>query len=120
MLNVAKEFKEHQMPYDVPHRGAEDGGAAYFGKGKPFGYFSTTSGGWELDGEPYTVGEGSEFRWFRSRILGGRTNHYGDACRSVFRRTISSPIPKTAWVMTGLSVTKKCRRIMTRPSVLSE
>ena len=32
MLNVAKEFKEHQMPYDVPHRGAEDGGAAYFGK----------------------------------------------------------------------------------------
>lgn len=77
MLEVAKEFKEHQMPYDVPHRGAEDGGAAYFGKGKPFGYFSTTSGGWELDGEPYTVGDGSEFKWFRSRILGGRTNHYG-------------------------------------------
>jgi len=77
MLNVAQEFKEHQMPFDVPHRGAEDGGAAYFGNGKPFGYFSTTSGGWELDGEPYTVGEGSEFRWFRSRILGGRTNHYG-------------------------------------------
>jgi len=30
-----------------------------------------------LEGEPYTVGEGSQFQWFRSRILGGRTNHYG-------------------------------------------
>src|SRR2546427_2129184 len=77
MLDPAKEFKEHMWPYDVDHRGAEGGGAAYFGRGKPFGYFTTTSGGWELEGEPYTVGEGSEFRWFRSRILGGRTNHYG-------------------------------------------
>ena len=49
----------------------------YFGKGKPFGYFTTTSGGWQLEGEPYTVAEGSEFQWFRSRIIGGRTNHYG-------------------------------------------
>ena len=77
MLDPYKEFKEHQWPYDVPHRGADEGGAEYFGKGKPFGYFSTTSGGWELEGEPYTVGEGSQFTWFRSRIVGGRTNHYG-------------------------------------------
>ncbi|HSR51200.1 MAG TPA: GMC family oxidoreductase [Acidobacteriota bacterium] len=77
MLDPYSEFKEHQWPYQVDHRGAEAGGKAYFGKGKPFGYFSTTSGGWELDGEPYTVGDGSQFQWFRSRILGGRTNHYG-------------------------------------------
>jgi choline dehydrogenase-like flavoprotein len=77
MLNVATEFNEHKMPYDYDHRGAEEGGASYFGKGKPFGFFTTTSGGWELDGEPYTVGEGSQFKWFRSRIIGGRTNHYG-------------------------------------------
>lgn len=77
MLNPSKDFMEHMWPYQVDHRGAEPGGAAYFGKGKPFGYFATTSGGWELDGEPYTVGGGSEFRWFRSRIVGGRTNHYG-------------------------------------------
>ena len=77
MLDPAKEFKEHMWPYEVDHRGAEEGGAAYFGKGKSFGYFTTTSGGWQLDGEPYTVGEGSEFQWFRSRIIGGRTNHYG-------------------------------------------
>jgi choline dehydrogenase-like flavoprotein len=77
MLDPAKEFKEHMWPHEVDHRGAEEGGAVYFGRGKPFGYFTTTSGGWELEGEPYTVAEDSEFRWFRSRILGGRTNHYG-------------------------------------------
>lgn len=77
MLDPTKEFKEHKMPADYAHRGAEDGGAYYFGKGKPFGFMSTTSGGWELEGEPYTVGEGSQFSWFRSRIVGGRTNHYG-------------------------------------------
>jgi choline dehydrogenase-like flavoprotein len=76
-LDPAQEFKEHKWPYDYGHRGAEDGGASYFGEGKPFGFFSTTSGGWDLPGEPYTVGQGSEFRWFRSRIVGGRTNHYG-------------------------------------------
>ena len=77
MLDPAKEFKEHMWPYEVDHRGAGEGGAFYFGKGKPFGYFTTTSGGWQLEGEPYTVAEGSEFQWFRSRIIGGRTNHYG-------------------------------------------
>ncbi len=77
MLDPSQEFKEHVWPYEVDHRGAEPGGAVYFGRGKPFGYFSTTNGGWDLEGEPYTVAAGSEFRWFRSRILGGRTNHYG-------------------------------------------
>ena len=77
MLDPYQEFKEHQWPYDIEHRGAEAGGKRYFGRGKPFGYFATTSGGWQLDGEPYTVDEGSEFEWFRSRIVGGRTNHYG-------------------------------------------
>lgn len=77
MLEPEKEFKAHKMPYDYGHRGAEDGGAYYFDRGKPFGFFTTTSGGWELEGEPYTVGKGSQFKWFRSRIVGGRTNHYG-------------------------------------------
>jgi len=77
MLDIAKEYKEHKMPSDYDHRGAEPGGAMYFGKGKPFGFFATTSGGWQLEGEPYTVAEGSQFQWFRSRIVGGRTNHYG-------------------------------------------
>ena len=77
MLDPYRDFKEHQWPYAVDHRGAEEGGKQYFGRGKQGGYFITTSGGWELEGEPYTVGDGSEFQWFRSRIIGGRTNHYG-------------------------------------------
>ncbi len=77
MLDVRQEFKEHKWPHDYDHRGAEDGGKYYFGKGKDFGFFTTVSGGWQLEGEPYTVGEGSQFSWFRSRIIGGRTNHYG-------------------------------------------
>lgn len=77
MLDPMTEFKEHQWPHDYDHRGAEEGGRRYFGRGKAFGFFSTTSGGWELEGEPYTTGDDSEFQWFRSRIVGGRTNHYG-------------------------------------------
>ena len=45
---------------------------------KPFGYFdATVGGGWQVDGEPYTMQEGTDFRWYRSRMLGGRTNHWG-------------------------------------------
>ena len=42
-----------------------------------FGDWDAAYGGWELDGEPYTKTEGTEFGWFRSRMLGGRTNHWG-------------------------------------------
>jgi len=44
---------------------------------KPFGYFDAAIGGWTVPGEPYTVAPGSQFKWFRSRMLGGRTNHWG-------------------------------------------
>jgi choline dehydrogenase-like flavoprotein len=77
MLHPETDFKEHKWPYDYPHRGSGDGGASYFGRGRDFGWFTAHAGGWQLPGEPYTVAEGSKFRWFRSRILGGRTNHYG-------------------------------------------
>ncbi len=42
-----------------------------------FGEFDAGLGGWSLDGEPYTTAPGEEFRWFRVRMLGGRTNHWG-------------------------------------------
>lgn len=77
MLHPETDFKEHKWPYEYPHRGSGDGGASYFGHGRPFGFFSAHAGGWQLDGEPYTVADGSKFQWFRSRIVGGRTNHYG-------------------------------------------
>ena len=46
---------------------------------KPFGYYdSTIDGGWDVPNEPYTVAKGSEpFKWWRPRMLGGRTNHWG-------------------------------------------
>jgi choline dehydrogenase-like flavoprotein len=77
-LDPARDFKEHMWPYQVPHRGIGEGGAGYFGPTPwAFGYFAATSGGWQLPGEPYTVAPGSKFEWFRSRVVGGRTNHYG-------------------------------------------
>ena len=77
MLNPAKDFKEHQWPSQYDHRGGLDGGMYDTTNYKPFSFWSAPNGYWNIDGEPYTVAPGSEFRWFRSRILGGRTNHYG-------------------------------------------
>ena len=45
---------------------------------KDFGFYdATVNGGWSVPGEPYTSAPGSVFRWWRSRMLGGRTNHWG-------------------------------------------
>jgi len=45
---------------------------------KDFGYYdATVNGGWSVPGEPYTSAPGSTFRWWRARMLGGRTNHWG-------------------------------------------
>ena len=45
---------------------------------KHFGYYdATANGGWEVPGEPYTNAPGSVFKWWRSRMVGGRTNHWG-------------------------------------------
>jgi choline dehydrogenase-like flavoprotein len=60
-----------QSNHDAPLRGAGT-------PDKDFGFFdATVDGGWSVPGEPYTTGEGSEFLWWRSRMLGGRTNHWG-------------------------------------------
>jgi choline dehydrogenase-like flavoprotein len=72
-LNPEKDYKEHVWPYQLPHRGIGVGGK----QAENFGEFLAPNGAWEIDGEPYTTAEGSKFRWFRSRIVGGRTNHWG-------------------------------------------
>jgi len=59
-----------QWPYDSPRRGAST-------PDRHFGEFDAGLGGWSLDGEPYTTAPGERFRWFRCRMLGGRTNHWG-------------------------------------------
>ncbi len=44
---------------------------------RPFGEFDACIGGWTIDGEPYTRAEGTTFSWWRARMVGGRTNHWG-------------------------------------------
>ena len=48
---------------------------------KPFGFHdATVDGGWEVPGEPYTQASTDpkqRFDWWRARMLGGRTNHWG-------------------------------------------
>src|SRR5215470_8304530 len=63
MLNPARDFKEHVLPYQVDHRGAGPHAEAYFGRNpQAFGYFSAPNGNWTLPGEPYTVAPGNEFK----------------------------------------------------------
>jgi choline dehydrogenase-like flavoprotein len=57
-------------PYQTPRRGAST-------PDKPFGEFDGCIGGWEVDGEPFTTAPGTRFSWWRARMLGGRTNHWG-------------------------------------------
>src|SRR3954470_1747448 len=48
---------------------------------KPFGFHDATiDGGWQVPGEPYTSASDDparKFWWWRARMLGGRTNHWG-------------------------------------------
>lgn len=59
---------------------------------KPNGFYDANIGGWVIPGEPYVVQNGDKwaegavqnrtkttqtFMWWRARMLGGRTNHYG-------------------------------------------
>jgi choline dehydrogenase-like flavoprotein len=57
-------------PYESPRRGAST-------PTHHFGEFDACIGGWSVDGEPYTTAPGSQFMWWRARMLGGRTNHWG-------------------------------------------
>ena len=60
-----------QTPADAPLRAA---GTAE----KPFGFYdATVDGGWRVPGEPYSSADGTDFMWWRARMLGGRTNHWG-------------------------------------------
>src|SRR6202012_2830262 len=68
-FDPAKDSLQLKFPYESPRRGA--------GTNRPFGDFDAAYGGWELDGEPYTTKDRTQFDWFRSRMLGGRTNHWG-------------------------------------------
>src|SRR5271165_6721926 len=72
-VNPEKDYKMFTWPYELPHRGAGVGGRA----SENFSEFLAPNGAWQIEGEPYTSAPGSNFQWFRSRIVGGRTNHWG-------------------------------------------
>jgi len=57
-------------PYDTARRGASS-------RERPFGEFDACIGGWDIEGEPYTRAPGTRFDWWRARMVGGRTNHWG-------------------------------------------
>jgi choline dehydrogenase-like flavoprotein len=61
-------------PDQAPLRGAST-------PDKEFGFYdSTVEGGWQIPGEPYSSASPQDeqrFWWWRARMLGGRTNHWG-------------------------------------------
>ena len=70
MYDPAKNVTQLKWPWESPRRGAST-------QARSFGDFDAGYGGWELEGEPYTKKNGTRFDWFRLRMLGGRTNHWG-------------------------------------------
>lgn len=69
-FDPAKDSMQMKWPWESARRGAST-------PQRNFGDFDGAFGGWNLDGEPYTTKDNTEFYWFRSRMLGGRTNHWG-------------------------------------------
>ena len=80
------EAGRHYDPYRETPMFALNKDAPLRGSGtieKAFGYYdATVDGGWQVPGEPYTSAPGSDFLWWRTRMLGGRTNHWA---RNSFR-----------------------------------
>jgi choline dehydrogenase-like flavoprotein len=72
--DIVAETPMFQTSHDAPLRGAGT-------PDKPFGFYDATiDGGWSVPGEPYTNASqdsSRQFTWWRARMLGGRTNHWG-------------------------------------------
>ncbi len=70
MYDPQKNITQLKNPWDSPRRGAST-------KFRPFGDFDACYCGWDIEGEPYSATPGTQWDWFRARMLGGRTNHWG-------------------------------------------
>lgn len=70
MYDPQKNVNQLKWPYESPRRGAST-------KFRPFGDFDGCYCGWEVEGEPFTKESGTDWMWWRARMLGGRTNHWG-------------------------------------------
>ena len=93
MYDPQKNVMQLKNPWDSPRRGAST-------KYRPFGDFDACYGGWSLDDEPFTKEKGTEWMWWRARMLGGRTNHWGEYL-SVLDQKILKEEALMASVMTG-------------------
>ncbi len=69
-FDPARDSKWLEWEYDAPGHGGGD----YV---SPMNYFMAAVGGWTVPGEPYLTAPGEQWMWFRSRMLGGRTNAWG-------------------------------------------
>lgn len=69
-----KETPMFNWPKDAPLRDAST-------PDRPFGFYNATvDGGWQVPGEPYSQASADpkrQFSWWRPRMMGGRTNHWG-------------------------------------------
>jgi choline dehydrogenase-like flavoprotein len=80
MLEAGRKYiPETETPmFQTPEQGPLRGAAT---PDKRFGFYdATVDGGWEVPGEPYvqtTQDVAGRFDWWRARMLGGRTNHWG-------------------------------------------
>jgi choline dehydrogenase-like flavoprotein len=70
MYDPRTNVMQFKNPWDSPRRGAST-------RFRPFGDFDACYWGWEVEGEPYTHKEGTKWDWWRARMVGGRTNHWG-------------------------------------------
>jgi choline dehydrogenase-like flavoprotein len=70
MYDPKKDSLQFKNAWDSPRRGAST-------KFRPFGDFDGCYWGWDIDGEPYTHTANTKWDWWRARMLGGRTNHWG-------------------------------------------
>jgi choline dehydrogenase-like flavoprotein len=73
MFDPKTDSNQLKNAWESPRRGAST-------RFRPFGDFDGCYWGWEVDGEPYTQSGApgtTSWEWWRARMLGGRTNHWG-------------------------------------------
>jgi choline dehydrogenase-like flavoprotein len=70
MYDPQKNVTQLKNPWESPRRGAST-------KYRSFGDFDACYWGWAIDGEPFTLQKDTNWMWYRARMLGGRTNHWG-------------------------------------------
>ncbi|WP_395737301.1 GMC oxidoreductase [Prosthecobacter sp.] len=73
-FDVQSEVAMLQLPSQAPLRGEKT-------PDKQYGFHDCSiNSGWDIPGEPYTNASQEpvdQFRWWRQRMMGGRTNHWG-------------------------------------------